>query len=294
MPNCIGSAGTPERHVCGCCHNYHFEKITFKNNLLSLTFLSFSVHSSAVVIRHDVEDARYRTKPASFHALADFPTEGHGVLVRARWVVTAAHVVQEPLSEITLNGVRRTVARVVIHPGYRPLTSDVINAALALRDATKAMRQQLLNDDIALIELIDPVADVVPAAIAHVPAVPGDLVRILGKGATGTGELGQRGPQRTELRQAFSQLHSADPKWLSYRFRRGSAAHALEGVTGGGDSGGPLLIQDKGTWMLAGIAAFKYVEGDPTMYKPGLYGELSYSLRLSYYIPWITQVTGTP
>lgn len=256
--------------------------------------LTCTAQASAVVVRHDVEETRYRANARQFPALVDFPGEGHGVLLSPRWVVTAAHVVSHPLGQVTINGLPRAVARVIIHPGYKPLTPAGIARALESRDATDAMRGQTLSDDIALIELVDAVSDVAPALMAESNPASGELVQILGKGATGNGETGQRGAQRTELRYAFSHLNSVDAKWLTYRFKRGNAAHPLEGMSGGGDSGGPLLVQENGNWRLAAIAAFKYVEGDPTTFKPGVYGQLSYNLRVSYYRPWIAQITGRP
>jgi len=154
------------------------------------------------------------------------------------------------------------------------------------------MRGQIANDDVALVELAQPVTELAPALIAGAPIHSGELVQILGKGATGNGAVGQHGAHRTALRRAFNRLSTVDDKWLAYHFNKDGMAHSLEGMSGSGDSGGPLLVQRGGDWTLAGIASFKYVEGDPTAFKPGVYGQLSYNFRVSYYLPWIAQVTG--
>lgn len=78
--------------------------------LLTLLVASFSAH--AVVIRDDVDDAKYRVPPSEFPALADMPGEGHGVLIAPQWVVTAAHAVtwQPAMKRITINGRRERLS----------------------------------------------------------------------------------------------------------------------------------------------------------------------------------------
>ena len=63
---------------------------TMMIRLLLLTLLAASSSAGAVVIRHDVDDAKYRIRAAEFPALVDMPGEGHGVLITPQWLVTAA------------------------------------------------------------------------------------------------------------------------------------------------------------------------------------------------------------
>jgi secreted trypsin-like serine protease len=81
-----------------------------------------------------------------------------------------------------------------------------------------------------------------------------------------------------------------DGKWLSYRFDSGSKAHPLEGMLGDGDSGGPVLIQANGSWKLAGLAAWKAWQGDLANFRAGIYGQVSYQVRVSHYAEWIDGV----
>jgi hypothetical protein len=60
--------------------------------LLIIVLLATSSIVSAIVIRDDVDDAKYRIPAFEFPALVDMPGEGHGVLIAPQWVVTAAHV----------------------------------------------------------------------------------------------------------------------------------------------------------------------------------------------------------
>ena len=53
---------------------------------LLLALLITSTSAGAIVIRHDVDDAKYRIAASEFPALADMPGEGHGVLIAPRWM----------------------------------------------------------------------------------------------------------------------------------------------------------------------------------------------------------------
>lgn len=111
----------------------------------------------------------------------------------------------------------------------------------------------------------------------------------MGKGATGNGADGEdpSSPHRTALRRAFNLITSANGPWLGYVFDTGPSALALEGMGGSGDSGGPVLIKVSGQWQLAGLAAWKLVQGNAAAFRPGVYGQTSYNVRLSSYAEWI-------
>ena len=248
-------------------------------------------HANAIVIRHDVDDAAYRLEGAAFPALVDLPCEGHGVLIAPQWVVTAAHAIdwQTEIRTITLNGSPRQVETLIFHPGYKPLPQALIDAALKSGDATAVADFLSTSDDIALIKLAVPVADVEPVAIFFDSAL-GKTIRIVGKGATGDGKTGHspQGPNRTELRQAFNIVTQSIGRWISYEFDAPPAALALEGTAGNGDSGGPLLIKHRGKWHVAGLTSWKRADGNPTTTYPGKYGQPSYAVRLAHYRTWIS------
>lgn len=54
-----------------------------------LILLAVSSATGPVVIRHDVNDSRYRVPASAFPALTDLPSEGHGVLIAPQWIVRA-------------------------------------------------------------------------------------------------------------------------------------------------------------------------------------------------------------
>jgi hypothetical protein len=259
--------------------------------LLLLVLLAASSAASAVVIRDDVGDSEYLIEASTFPALVDMPGEGHGVLIAPQWVVTAAHAItwQPEIRQVLINGIPRDVDHVVIHPGYRSPPQELINQALATGEAILVLVVLATSDDIALVKLAEPVTDVAPAAIYGRNDEAGQTVKIVGKGATGTGAVGHdpKGPNRTELRRAYNTITSAHDRWLCYVFDPPSSALPLEGLSGNGDSGGPVLIQVDEQWLLAGLASWKVVQGDVRTVRPGLYGQTACNVRLSHYADWI-------
>ncbi|MBD8526039.1 S1 family peptidase [Pseudomarimonas arenosa] len=262
--------------------------------LLITLFLALSFPAAAIVIRHDVDDSKYRIPVADFPALADMPGEGHGVLIAPQWVVTAAHTIPQhaELKQVLINDVPRDVERVVIHPGYKTLPQELIDQAMASGEAMLIVVFLASSDDIALIKLARQVDDVAPLNLYQHSDEPGQIIQLVGKGATGTGAKGHDpgGPNRTELRRAYNKVTSAYDRWFCYVFDEPASALPMEGVLGNGDSGGPALIQQQGQWQLAGLAAWKVVEGHVMKAWPGRYGQTTCNVRLSHYRQWIDGV----
>lgn len=266
--------------------------------LLTLSF-SLSFTAGAVVVRHDADDSKYRVPASEFPSLADMPNEGHGVLIAPQWVITAAHTIplHSKLKQIGINGKPRDVERVVTHAGYKTLPQELIDSAMASGEAMLIVVFLASSDDIALIKLAEPVTDVIPATLYEASVRPGEIVKIIGKGATGNGVAGysRGGPNRTELRRAYNEITSAYDRWFCYRFDEPSSALPLEGALGNGDSGSPVLVQVEDQWLLSGVASWKVVEGNVMTAKYGRYGEVACNVRLSHYADWIKSVmSGQP
>ncbi|MCI4566697.1 trypsin-like serine protease [Lysobacter sp. CFH 32150] len=255
-----------------------------------------SFGANAVVIRDDVPDLQYRMAVSDFPALADVPGEGHGVLIAPQWVVTAAHAVswQHSVDVVVVGGTPRAVSRVVIHPGYKKAPQTMIDAAMKSGDWADYFDFTASSDDIALIQLAEPVRDVAPARIYNGSAL-GKSVRIMGRGATGTGSKGHHlhGPNRTDLRHGYNEITVSGGRWVGYTFDKPPNALPLEATTGSGDSGGPILVAVDNEWHVAGIAAWKRAEVNGTEIYPGRYGETSYGVRLGHYADWIETTTTT-
>ncbi|WP_082190264.1 S1 family peptidase [Frateuria defendens] len=274
---------------------------------LAFFLLVASTAAGAVVTRADVDNAKYRVPASEFPALVDMPGEGHGVLIAPRWVLTAAHAapMQGMEGDVSIGGVARKVKRVITYPGYRKLPDQLVKDFLASKDPSKVYAFLALSDDIALIELASPVAGVTPVPLYRGYKEVGMTAELVGKGATGNGAEGQvpHDPHRTVLRRASNVIVGADARYVWYRFDPPPSALPLEGITGSGDSGGPLLIGDGSSRQLVGLASWsKYPPGHPfwTQYalgRPfveGLYGEIVYAVRISSYIQWIEGVISAP
>jgi len=258
--------------------------------LLALLVVSFS--ASAIVIRDDVDDSKYRVPASEFPALVDMPGEGHGVLIAPQWVITAAHAItwQSEIKQVTINGISRDVERLVIHPGYKKPPQELLDQALATWDWTLFRVLLSSSDDIALLKLAQPVTDVSPVTINENDDEFDQPIKILGKGATGNGVTGYEfsSSHRTELRRAYNKVTSADGRWLCYMFDKPSDALPLEGGSGSGDSGGPILIQGEKFWLLAGLTS--WADPQSAIRTPGRYGQISCNVRLSHYKVWIESV----
>ena len=274
---------------------------------LAFCLLAVSTAVGAVVIKADVDDARYRIPANAIPALADLPGEGHGVLIAPRWVVTAAHAIswQMSVNEVTIGGKPRKVAKIIKYPGYKKLPNQLIKEVLASGDFFKAWAFLASSNDIALLELASPVTDVTPVPLYRGNKEAGMTVELVGKGATGDGTKGQdpHSSHRTALRHAFNVIVGADARYVWYRFDAPPSGLPLEGITGSGDSGGPLLVGDGTSRQLVGLASWsKYPPGHPFLSKwtpgrpfvEGLYGEIVYAVRISSYIQWIEGVISAP
>jgi hypothetical protein len=244
--------------------------------------------AQAIIMRHDVPDERYKVPASVFPALADLPVEGHGVLIAPAWVVTLASAVDgKDIHEVTINGIARPVERIVIHPGYKPTPKELYSG-----DATPLLLFERDLDDIAMIELKDPVSDVQPALLYRGQDERNEDAEIIGKGAAGNGLIGEysTSPHRSDLRRAYSRIESADGHWIKLQFHSKREALPLEGMPGNGDEGGPVLIKVHGLWTLAGLMWRLYAVGPLANYRYFVYDDETYNSRISYYAPWIDSV----
>jgi hypothetical protein len=235
---------------------------------IAFSFLSFS--SSAIVTRHDVDDEKYHAKINDFPALATFYVDGgHGTLIQPNWIITAAHATfcLAPNASVLIKGKVRTIKQLYVHPDYIPGKSH----------------------DIALVELKDPVQDVLPAIMFQSNRELGKNIWFIGIGGTGNGLTGQvidNAQNKGKLRKAQNTIIAADGPLIKFTFNQGEKALPLEGVSGGGDSGGPAYLKDEIGFQLLGISS--RTEGASLAI--GSYGIKEVYTRVSFFQTWISQI----
>ncbi len=241
-----------------------------KYALFLITFCIVSLSSNAIVIRHDVDDKNYLAKVDDFPALATFYIDGaHGTLIQPSWIVTAAHATFciAPNTHVMVNGEARSIKQLYVHSKYTPGQSH----------------------DIALVELNEPVGDVKPAKIYQQSNELNRNIWFIGIGGTGsglTGEVIDNAQNNGVLRKAQNTIIEAEGPLIKFLFNKGKAALPLEGVSGGGDSGGPAYIKTNDGFEILGISS----RPEGTFSNIGVYNIKEVYTRVSFFQSWIKQV----
>jgi len=223
---------------------------------------------AAIVTRHDTDPAAHRALAERFPSLVHLNLpDGEAVLIEPSWVLTAAHVGIEvqPGHTLTIAGRDVAAAAVFIHPAWDDGPHDL-----------------------ALIRLAEPVAHVEPVRPYRERDEVGQVIYLVGAGHGGNGLSGPDGIPG-ELRAATNRVDEASDDWLKFRFddprEADSAATALEGVSGPGDSGGPAYVERGGIQYVAGISSGQGTRA--TGGREGVYGVTEFYTRVSSDYEWI-------
>lgn len=228
-----------------------------------------------IIRRDDRPDRAYLDLALGYPQTCHVGLDGVGVLVAPRWILTAAHVARgvtffEPtvrfLHEQPERGLTARIDRVVLHPDF-------------------AMSENAIEHDIALLRLAEPVEGVAPVPILRRPLEEGRLVTLVGDGDLGTGSAGALGNDG-RWRAATNRPLEVREHELLFRFDAPDADDCteLEGFWGPGDSGTPAFVEVEGARRVAGIGSHGM---SGTNGKPGAYGALDVSYRVSAYAAWI-------
>jgi Trypsin len=249
--------------------------------------------SQAIVVRHDRDIKLFiqlaREFPSTVmlrHVNSADGYGGEGTLIAPGWVLTAAHVATDlgPGDAVTVDGHIHRIQRVVIYPDWH-------------QDADMPV-------DIALVQLDEPVADVEPARIYSGSDEEGMIATVVGRGQRGTGLTGPI-PKEGLIMAATNRVEStldvfpgtdargqypAEGFQIRFKFDAPGKPNVteLEGISGGGDSGGPAYVKRDGVLYVIGVSSGQ----DRRHLKVGTYGVFEYYVRVSHFAGWIRSVVG--
>lgn len=252
--------------------------------------------AGGIIMRDDVPDARYRdfgeqyrsyvvqlAVPGGKAGAAPLLFNGMGTMIAPRWVVTAAHAVDRfvpgpnavdlKTHAVFVNGRGHRIAKVFVHPDFRPPGNGGGSAVLA--------------NDIALLQLEADVKDARVACLHDGQDELGKRAILAGTGIPGNGLKGPGKPDGA-LRGSTVTVDAVLPGTISWTFRgpKDPKATELEGISAPGDSGGPAFIERSGELCIAGISSTQDTKSGPE----GLYGVTEHYARVSSHLDWIRKV----
>lgn len=182
-----------------------------------------------------------------------------GTLISSSDVLTAAHCAEriddQTSGTFELDSQIYSTSAIFIHPQYDPVT---------------------LANDIAILRLAEPVADVLPSEIFRGdPAIAvSDVLIIVGFGGAGTGTSGSDGSFGTK-RFGFVFIDELTDLMINWTFDV-----ETESNTAPGDSGGPGFFDIDGVLLVASVTS------GGSLADAGL-GDMAFNTRVDAYATWI-------
>lgn len=241
-----------------------------------LILLVFSFSSSAIIMRHDIDESKYLEFAKDNKSIVTFYgnykdkeiVEGTGTLIAEDWVITAAHVA----NYLLINGKVRfkdsyyKINKIVKHPEWK---------------------DKQFPNDIALVQLQSTIPNSETVALYDKEDELHKTLTFIGRGDFGTGEVGVVGAD-DRLRAAQNVVTETSKQWIRFKFDGAQDSIALEGISGPGDSGGPALLKLNDQLYILGVSSWQNAE--PTEWQEAKYGVIENYSRISYFKSWIEKV----
>jgi hypothetical protein len=239
--------------------------------IVSLVLFVSAARATAIVTRHDLPEARYVAHAANLPSYCRMNApDGGGALIAQDWVITAAHLAPEfrPGHRFTCGDELLIVEAVVIHPAYR---------------------ENIGRHDLALVKLARPSRQQ-PSALASTPVSAGTILNLIGHWQGGTGLRGVDPAAAKLLKGATNRVATANERWIEVLFDRpdSPASTALEGVSGGGDSGAPAYSIDGGRTSIVGVGSRNRDLNENGVEQD--YGDSDRYVPVAHYRGWIDRV----
>jgi V8-like Glu-specific endopeptidase len=175
--------------------------------------------------------------PVSTYAGAQLIDECSGVMISHRVLLTAAHCMY------TGPGGETTADRVTIRVGEAEYSASYVG----FPDAARKAKPQYEFYDIGFAVFDEPIPGITPVGIVSrdAPIKSGERVVVAGYGKDETGLKG-------DLIAGFSSLDQVGEAFMTTHYK----ALPGESASCSGDSGGALLVNRNGSWVLAGIISY--------------------------------------
>lgn len=224
--------------------------------------------AEAIVIRHDVEDKEYLTLGQQFSPSVAYIGGCAATLIDVSWVLTAAHCLagkEHRLFYVKHIDAQYRLQNIFIHPKFDN-NNDEFN-------------------DIALVQLKDPIETGKPAQLYQDYNENGQPVVFVGRGTFGNGKDGLIRDDNIQ-RGATNIVDMVNKHVLGFTFNRPPKSTIYEGISSRGDSGGPAFIKYADKLYVIGISSYQVGNG----YKEGHYGVAEYYTRVSSHYSWLKSV----
>ena len=223
-----------------------------------------------MIIRHDIDDQKYLDLGEQYSSSMAYLDGCAGTLIDSSWVLTAAHCIDDKENELVTvshNGNTHRIEKIVVHPEWNKDASD--------------------GYDVAMVQLKDAIEIGKPVKLYDQADENGQPVAFVGRGGFGNGRDGNIRDDGKQ-RGATNTIVSVSEQHIGFEFDspESESATAMEGISGGGDSGGPAFVTVDSHLYIAGVSSYQ----DRNEHGESTYGVLEFYARVSTNASWIRSV----